>query len=49
MEWNLNEESVRADNAEATVHSLREQGHCIYSHFEDFGEEAESRVLAVGG
>ena len=25
MEWNLNEESVRADNAEATVHLLREQ------------------------
>ena len=48
MKWNLNEESVRADNVEAIVHSLREQGHSIYSHIEEFCEEAESRVLAVG-
>ena len=48
MERNLNEEPVSADNAEATVHSLREQGHSIYSHIEEFCEEAESRVLAVG-
>lgn len=47
LEWNLNEESLRAENAEATVASLREQGRSIYSRIEEFGEEAEARVLAA--
>ena len=31
VEWNLNEESVPADNAEATVHSLREHYGAVFT------------------
>lgn len=45
LEWSLNEQTLRADNAEKEVEGLRDQGRNIYAQIEEFGEEAEARVL----
>lgn len=45
LEWSLNEQTLRADQAEKEVEGLRDQGRNIYAQIEEFGEEAEARVL----
>lgn len=47
MEWTLNEQTILAEQTAKEVEMMRDQGHNIYAHIEEFGEEEEARVMVT--